>query len=56
MPIEELRKIGLAAQGTAHFDDVRAPRVNLLGEEGAGFGYLRHHLAQERLSIAVGSN
>lgn len=52
-----LRKIGLAAQDTAelHFDDVRVPRANLLGQEGEGFGYLRHHLAQERLSIAVAS-
>ena len=37
------------------FEDVRIPKENLLGEEGAAFGYLRTNLAQERLSIAVGS-
>lgn len=48
-------KVGLAAQDTAElvFDDVRVPRANLLGEENAAWGYLRHNLAQERLSIAV---
>ncbi|MGK2316512.1 acyl-CoA dehydrogenase family protein [Gordonia rhizosphera] len=52
-----LTKIGLPAQDTAelHFDDVRVPRANLLGDEGKGFAYLRHNLAQERLSIAVTS-
>lgn len=48
-------KVGLPAQDTAElvFDGVRVPRANLLGEENAGWGYLRHNLAQERLSIAV---
>ncbi|MGV9712060.1 acyl-CoA dehydrogenase family protein [Gordonia sp. NPDC003424] len=52
-----LSKMGLAAQDTAelHFDNVRVPRANLLGDEGKGFAYLRHNLAQERLSIAVTS-
>jgi alkylation response protein AidB-like acyl-CoA dehydrogenase len=52
-----LDKVGLSAQDTAElvFEDVRVPRANLLGEENAGFGYLRHNLAQERLSIAVTS-
>lgn len=52
-----LRKVGLKSQDTAElsFEDVRIPKENLLGEEGAAFGYLRTNLAQERLSIAVGS-
>ncbi|WP_225984816.1 acyl-CoA dehydrogenase family protein [Noviherbaspirillum aerium] len=52
-----LEKIGLKAQDTSElfFDDVRVPASNLLGEEGKGFGYLMHQLAQERLMIAVRS-
>lgn len=54
---EPLEKIGLKAQDTAElfFDDVRVPVTNRLGEEGKGFGYLMHQLAQERLMIAVRS-
>ena len=50
-----LDKIGQHAQDTAElfFDDVRVPKENLLGEEGAGFLYLMTNLSQERLSIAV---
>ena len=52
-----LQKVGLKSQDTAElsFENVQVPAENLLGERGAGFGYLRHNLAQERLSIAVGS-
>lgn len=52
-----LKKVGLKAQDTAElsFENVKVPAENLLGEEGAGFGYLRTNLAQERVSIAVGS-
>lgn len=52
-----LKKVGLKAQDTAelHFDNVRIPAENLLGEEGAAFGYLRTNLAHERLTVAVGS-
>jgi len=52
-----LDKIGQHAQDTAElfFDDVRVPKENLLGEEGAGFLYLMTNLSQERLSIAVAS-
>ena len=52
-----LAKIGMAAQDTAElfFEDVRIPAANLLGEEGAGFGYLMRQLPQERLSIAAGA-
>jgi alkylation response protein AidB-like acyl-CoA dehydrogenase len=50
-----LEKIGLHSQDTAElfFDDVFVPAANLLGEEGAGFGYMIENLAQERLSIAA---
>jgi len=52
-----LEKIGLKAQDTAElfFDNVRVPITNRLGEEGKGFGYLMHQLAQERLLIAIRS-
>ena len=50
-----LDKVGQHAQDTAElfFANVRVPKENLLGEEGAGFGYLMTNLSQERLSIAV---
>lgn len=50
-----LKKVGMHAQDTAEllFSDCKVPRENRLGEEGAGFRYLMHNLAQERLSIAV---
>ncbi|MBC8092759.1 MAG: acyl-CoA dehydrogenase family protein [Pseudonocardia sp.] len=52
-----LNKVGMKAQDTAElsFTDVRVPAENLLGEEGQGFIHLMQNLAQERLSIAVGS-
>ena len=52
-----LDKIGMHAQDTAelNFDEARVPVANLLGEEGAGFGYLVSNLPQERLTIAVAS-
>ncbi|OIJ68257.1 acyl-CoA dehydrogenase family protein [Streptomyces mangrovisoli] len=52
----KLQKIGLKASDTAElsFVDVQVPVANLLGEEGKGFSYLSHNLAQERLAIAVG--
>lgn len=52
-----LKKVGLKAQDTAelNFENAVVPAENVLGEEGAGFGYLRTNLAQERVSIAVGS-
>ncbi len=51
----KLEKIGLHSQDTAElfFNDVRVPVANRLGEEGQGFSYLSHNLAQERMSIAV---
>ena len=51
----KLDKVGLKAMDTAElfFRDVRVPVTNLLGAEGAGFGYLMANLPQERLNIAV---
>jgi alkylation response protein AidB-like acyl-CoA dehydrogenase len=51
----KLEKIGLHSQDTAElfFHDVRVPVANRLGDEGEGFAYLSHNLAQERLSIAI---
>ncbi len=53
----KLDKMGLRVQDTAElsFSDVRVSADNLLGEEGAAFDYLRHNLAGERVSAAVGS-
>jgi alkylation response protein AidB-like acyl-CoA dehydrogenase len=50
-----LEKVGMHAQDTAElfFQDVRVPVANRLGEEGEGFRWLVHNLAQERLSIAM---
>lgn len=50
-----LQKIGLSAQDTAelHFDNVRVPRANVLGTEGAGWKQMRKNLSVERLHIAV---
>jgi alkylation response protein AidB-like acyl-CoA dehydrogenase len=50
-----LEKVGMKAQDTAElfFDDVRVPAENLLGEEGAGYGYAMKQLAHERLVVAV---
>ena len=50
-----LEKVGLHSQDTAElfFNDARVPVANRLGEEGQGFRYLSHNLAQERMSIAI---
>jgi alkylation response protein AidB-like acyl-CoA dehydrogenase len=52
-----LGKVGQAEAETSElfFDDVFVPADNLLGQPGAGFGYLMDRLAQERLSCAVAS-
>lgn len=54
----KLAKIGLKASDTAElsFNSVRVPVEDRLGEEGAGFSYLTHNLAQERLTIAIGAS
>jgi acyl-CoA dehydrogenase len=50
-----LDKVGMKAQDTAElfFDDVLVPAENVLGEEGAGYGYAMRQLAHERLVVAV---
>jgi acyl-CoA dehydrogenase len=50
-----LDKVGMRAQDTAElfFDDVLVPAGNLLGGEGAGYGYAMKQLAHERLVVAV---
>lgn len=50
-----LDKMGHHAQDTAelHFDNVRVPAANLLGQPNRGFYHLMHNLPSERLSIAV---
>jgi acyl-CoA dehydrogenase len=52
-----LNKMGMKVQDTVElsFDDVRVPVANRLGEEGAAFSYLGQNLAQERITVAVGS-
>jgi acyl-CoA dehydrogenase len=51
----KLKKIGMHAQDTSelHFNDVKVPKENLLGRQNAGFRYLMHALAQERLVVAM---
>jgi len=53
----ELDKMGCKVQDTAElsFADVRVPVANRLGADGEAFSYLGHNLAQERLTVAVGS-
>lgn len=54
----KIEKIGLKASDTAElsFSSVKVPVEDRLGEEGAGFSYLAHNLAQERLTIAIGAS
>ncbi|MEU7811655.1 acyl-CoA dehydrogenase family protein [Pseudonocardia sp. NPDC049154] len=51
----KLDKIGQHSADTAelHFEDVRVPVENLIGEEGKGFYQLMRNLPKERLGIAV---
>ncbi|MFO7856306.1 MAG: acyl-CoA dehydrogenase family protein [Paracoccaceae bacterium] len=52
---KKLEKMGEKAQDIAelHFDDVRVPPENLIGEEGKGFRYLMEQLPQERLGLVL---
>lgn len=51
----KLEKLGWHASDTGeiHFDDVKVPVANLLGEEGRGFAYIMQHFISERLSMAL---
>lgn len=51
-----LDKLGWRASDTGeiHFDDVRVPQSNLLGQEGHGFLYVMQHFVSERLSMGSG--
>jgi acyl-CoA dehydrogenase len=54
---QPFHKIGLHAQDTCElfFDNVKVPKANLIGQEGQGFAYLMHELAQERLVVGLGA-
>ena len=51
---KKIRKIGMMASdtGVIHFDDVRVPQRNRIGEEGMGFTYQMMQFQEERLWAA----
>ncbi len=53
----ELKKMGWWCSDTAtlHFDGVRVPASNLIGEENAGFRVIMRNFNSERLSMAAGA-
>ncbi len=52
---KRLKKIAIHSSDTAelHFDDVRVPAENLVGEEGVGFTYIMQGFEGERLVLAL---
>jgi citronellyl-CoA dehydrogenase len=52
----KLKKMGMHSSDTAelHFDNVRVPVRNLVGEEGKGFTYQMMQFQEERLYAALG--
>lgn len=52
-----LKKMGWWCSDTAslHFDNVRVPAANLIGEENAGFRAIMRNFNTERLSMAAGA-
>ena len=54
---KKIRKLGMWASDTGliHFDDVRVPQSNRIGEEGMGFTYQMQQFQEERLWCAANS-
>ena len=54
---KKIRKIGMMSSDTGliHFDDVRVPQTNRIGEEGMGFTYQMQQFQEERLWAAANS-
>lgn len=54
---KKIRKIGMMSSDTGliHFDDVRVPQANRIGDEGAGFTYQMMQFQEERLWAAAKS-
>ncbi|MFZ2653203.1 MAG: acyl-CoA dehydrogenase family protein [Burkholderiaceae bacterium] len=52
---KKIRKIGMMSSDTGliHFDDVRVPQSNRIGEEGSGFTYQMMQFQEERLWAAA---
>ena len=52
---QKIRKIGMMSSDTGliHFDDVRVPQANRIGEEGMGFTYQMQQFQEERLWAAA---
>ncbi len=52
---KKIRKIGMMSSDTGliHFDDVRVPQSNRIGDEGAGFTYQMTQFQEERLWAAA---
>ena len=52
---KKIRKIGMMASDTGliHFDDVRVPQTNRIGEEGLGFTYQMMQFQEERMWAAA---
>jgi len=52
---KKIRKIGMMASDTGliHFDDVRVPQRNRVGQEGMGFAYQMMQFQEERLWAAA---
>jgi citronellyl-CoA dehydrogenase len=52
---KKIRKIGMMASDTGliHFDDVRVPQSNRIGEEGMGFTYQMVQFQEERMWAAA---
>jgi citronellyl-CoA dehydrogenase len=54
---KKIRKIGMMSSDTGliHFDDVRVPQTNRIGDEGSGFTYQMMQFQEERLWAAAQS-